>query len=75
MKTLSVRWFNSSDTHIGIVLCETKLGKQKAYINGVLGRNIERDIEKIKNWGCKIDYNHAKGIFGDMVKKEKYVFK
>lgn len=71
MKTIYVIWFNNKDGCYGIVLAQND-HYQMAYMSLVSGFNKEIDVQHVKEWGVKLDYNQAFGFFGSKVKKEIY---
>ena len=62
LKVLDVAWFSGRDC-IGIIACENEVRERKFYIGVGDGIDKEQDIEKIKNWGSKIDPEYVKHFF------------
>ena len=71
MKTIDVIWFNNKNGCYGVVLAQND-HYQMAYFSIVSGMDLKIDIDHIKEWGVKLDYNQAFGFFGPKVKKEIY---
>jgi len=51
-------WFTSTNC-VGIVLTRTEQEEYKAFIGLASGKNIQRDIRQIADWGAKFPYREA----------------
>jgi len=61
-KVLDSIWFTSTNSYIGIVIGEIA-GERKAYINSVIGDNLEVDISDIATWGAPFPLDAAYELF------------